>query len=260
MKAIILAAGIGTRLSKYTNGVPKCLLNIGGKSILERQVETFRQMNVNDIVIVKGHAGNLINLPDVRYYLNKQYSSTNMVYSLFRASKELEGDVIISYADILFENRVLESLLKKKSNDIQVVVDICWKDYYEKRYDKPFEEAESLVMAGPQIVNIGQSKVNPSDIQGQYIGLIRLSRKGCRTFLQEGTFAREVYANKPWIRGRTFKQAYMTDFLQALIDKGNPVFASIIKHGWLEFDTPSDYELVISWLRKGIIDRFCLLE
>jgi NDP-sugar pyrophosphorylase family protein len=63
MKAILLAAGMGTRLDKYTKDLPKCLLNLAGKTLIERQVETLRAAGINDIVIIKGFMPDKINIP-----------------------------------------------------------------------------------------------------------------------------------------------------------------------------------------------------
>lgn len=260
MKAIVLAAGVGSRLVTYSKGGPKCLLEIGGKSILERQIETFRKMSIGDIVIVKGYAQERINIKGVRYYINENYAHTNMVYSLFCADKEIKGDVIISYGDILFEDRVLDSILSAQTGEIQVAVDIGWEEYYQQRFEKPYEEAESLILDKDRILDIGRRNAPASDIQAQYIGLIRLSDRGCQAFLNTYKHAKEQYSNRPWKRGRTLEEAYMTDFLQALIDDGVPVYAVAIRHGWLEFDTPSDYELVLSWFASGKLDKFCSLH
>lgn len=261
MKAIILAAGMGSRFGKYTKGNPKCLLKVGGVTLLERQIEMFRQFGINDIVVVKGYAAHKINVQGVRYYVNEDYANTNMVFSLFRAESEIEGNVIISYADILFENQVLHTLLQAPPYDIAVIVDTLWEEYYRERFEKPFEEAESLIYdTDCRILDIGESHPTPSDVQAQYIGLIKLSSNGSRMFRQVYQRAKIKYWDEPWQRGRIFQKVYMTDFLQALIDEGIPVYAVPVQHGWLEFDTVTDYEKVLEWFAQGTLDRFCLLK
>jgi len=261
VKAIILAAGMGSRFGKYTNGRPKCLLKVGRATLLERQIELFRQFGVSDIVVVKGYAAHEINVQGVRYYVNENYASTNMVFSLFSAESEIEGNVKISYADILFESQVLCTLLQAPPYDIAVVVDTLWEEYYRERFEKPFEEAESLICgADGQILEIGGSHPAPADVQAQYIGLIKLSDNGSKVFRQIYHRAKARYWGKPWQRGRIFQKVYMTDFLQALIDNGIPVHVVPIQHGWLEFDSVSDYEKVVEWLAQGMLDRFCLVD
>ena len=99
MKAIILAAGLGTRLGKYTKNLPKCMLIFNEKPIIEWQVQTLRKAGITDITVVKGHMSEKINLPGVKNYVNENYAQTNMVETLFTAVKELNDDVLICYDD-----------------------------------------------------------------------------------------------------------------------------------------------------------------
>lgn len=261
MKAIILAAGMGSRLGRYTANRPKCLLEVGGQSLLERQVATFTRLGITDIVVVKGYAAEAVTLGGVRYYINDAYADTNMVFSLFCAEPEIEGEVVISYADILYEDSVLRSLLNASVSDILVVVDMAWRRYFEDRFDDPFSEAESLILGTDlRILDIGRSHPPVTDIQAQYIGLIKLTTIGSQVFRQAYHQAKDEFWNKPWQRGRVFQKAYMTDFLQALIDAGNPVSAVSVENGWIEFDTAADYERVLEWSARGTLDRFCVLE
>ena len=79
MKAIILAAGQGTRLKKYTENLPKGMLEFDKKTIIERQIDTYRRCGISDIIVVRGFAADKIAYPDVRYYENADYAETNMV-------------------------------------------------------------------------------------------------------------------------------------------------------------------------------------
>ena len=73
MKAIILAAGMGTRLGKYTENLPKCMLNFNGKTLIQHQIDTLRECGITDIIIVKGHVPEKIQIPGVKYYINDDY-------------------------------------------------------------------------------------------------------------------------------------------------------------------------------------------
>src|SRR2546426_393626 len=134
MKAIILAAGRGTRLSKYTANLPKCMLEFAGKTLIQRQVDTLRSCGIKDIVVIKGYMPDAINLEGVKSFINNNFATTNMVHTLFCAEKELVGDVIISYSDIVYEKRVLKKIINDNS-DMCVAVDTKWKDYWKARYD-----------------------------------------------------------------------------------------------------------------------------
>lgn len=260
MKAIILAAGKGSRLGPYTANKPKCLLPLGRYSIIERQINTLRLAGITDIIVVKGYAADKINFSDVKYYINPNFNY-NMVYSLFCAESELEGDIIISYGDIIYEPKILSQLLSFPKCDVAVIIDKLWKTYFEQRTLLPFEEAESLIMDRDEaIVNIGEKNPKPENVQGQYIGLIRLSANGCKIFKNLYNQAKTIYWDKLWLRNRMFQNIYMTDYLQYLIDMGIKVQAVQIEHGWLEFDTVQDYHMVLEWINEGSISKFCELD
>ena len=80
MKAIILAAGQGTRLKKYTKNLPKGMLSFMGKTIIERQVEMYWKFGIDKIMIVRGFAADKINYDGVTYYTNKNYANTHILY------------------------------------------------------------------------------------------------------------------------------------------------------------------------------------
>ncbi len=257
MKAILLAAGRGSRLGHYTENLPKSMLQLGDKSILEHQIALLKSTGINDIVVVKGFAEEKIQVDGVRYYINNNHGHSNMVYSLFCAETEIEGDLLISYGDILYDSNVLSSILQASKADIFVIVDKLWEGYYRERFEKPFDEAESLIVdTNGRILDIGTSHPKPEDVQAQYIGLIKLSASGSRIFKDKYNSAKLKYSTKTWLRGRRFENVYMTDFLQHLIDEGVDIQSVPIKHGWLEFDTVTDYEKAKSWIISGEIEKF----
>ena len=128
MKAIILAAGQGTRLKKYTENLPKGMLEFDGKTIIERQIETYRKCGIMDIIVVRGFAADKITYADVKYYENEDYANTNMVESLMAAKQEFDDDVIVSYSDVLFEEGMLRGMMERE-DDFAVAVDINWQEY-----------------------------------------------------------------------------------------------------------------------------------
>lgn len=85
VKVVILAAGVGSRLRPLTNDRPKCLVEIEGRSLLERQIATFQDCGVTNLTVVAGYAAERIERPDLVKVINERFESTNMVASLFRA-------------------------------------------------------------------------------------------------------------------------------------------------------------------------------
>ena len=108
MKAIILAAGQDSRLSDICSGRPKCLMDIEGNTLLEIQINTLHACGIEDICVVRGYEADKINVPGLRYYDNHDYRNTDTLYSLFCAEEELTTDVLILYADIIYEEQVVK--------------------------------------------------------------------------------------------------------------------------------------------------------
>jgi len=217
MKAIILAAGQGTRLKKYTKDLPKGMLIFMGKTVIERQIDIYRRAGIFDIIIVKGFAGDKINYKGVKYYTNEEYSTTNMVESLLKAKEEFDDDIVISYSDILFDKTMLEELMKNE-NDYVVAVDDNWKEYWFQRYGKVDFDTESLkIDENDNIISIGKEAPVLKEVDSRYIGLLKFSLKGMKKIIEIHDRDYEEYLDKPWKQsGKTIRNAYMTDLLPFL--------------------------------------------
>ncbi|MDE7431713.1 MAG: phosphocholine cytidylyltransferase family protein [Lachnospiraceae bacterium] len=260
MKAVILAAGQGTRLKKYTENLPKGMLEFDGKTIIERQIETYRRCGISDIIVVRGFAADKITYPDVKYYENVDYADTNMVESLMAAKQEFDDDVIVSYSDILFEENMLSGMIESKE-DFAVAVDDNWQEYWEARYGKVDFDTESLSLdENDNITELGLEAPKLEDIDARYIGLLKFSKKGLEKMMEILDRDYELYQDKPWKQsGKTIRKAYMTDLLQAVIESGKHVKAVKFRNGWIEFDTNEDYETAVKWLENDMLERFIKL-
>lgn len=241
MKGVILAAGQGSRLRPLTEDRPKGMVAVAGKPIIQWQVEMLRNQGIEEIAVVKGYAADSVVDFGFRQFLNVEYGSTNMVHSLFCASEFLTGDVIVSYADILYSEHVLE-LVASSTERVSVAVDLDWERYFAERFGDAFEDAESLTIDDTgAITSIGKSQPAPEEVQAQYIGLIKLTTDGV-------DFVRSIYseslaADRPIGWGRLPRQAHMTDLLQEAVLRGCRVTAVPIKGGWVEIDTLDDFEI-----------------
>lgn len=242
MKAIIIAAGMGNRLKPITNDRPKCLLEINGKTILDRQLETLRACGVNDISIIRGYKTEMINLPGLKYYENTDYQNNNILNSLFYAEKEMDGELIVSYSDIIYEKNVLEELLKSEK-DISLIVDEDWIGYYQGRTEHPIEEAENVIIQNGKIVQIGKH-VTAEEAHGEFIGTAKFSKIGAEIFKREFQRVKNTYWGKPFQRTKTFEKAYLTDMFQELTDRGIELYPVMIKKHWWEIDTEQDLRKV----------------
>ncbi len=259
MKVIILAAGLGTRLGKYTENLPKCMLEFNGKPLIQQQVETLQKAGITNISIVRGYQPDKIQIPNVKYYHNPLFAETNMVETLFCAEAELNGsdDILVCYADIIYEPKILQNVLAS-SADVGVTVDQDYWPYWQARSDEPEKDMESIIINNGRIVELGNTKCSKAQAQVRYVGLIKFSKAGIQKLKEVYHENKQKYysLDQPWLRSKSFKKAYMTCILQALINAGQKVEPIPIQRGWLEFDTVEDYEKYTQWLKEGSLGRF----
>ena len=259
MKAIILAAGKGTRLSKYTKDCPKGLLTFNGMSLIEHQINAMNKIGIDKIVIVKGYLEHKIDFNDITYYYNSHYQETNMVESLFCAESDLNDDCIVTYSDIIYNFQILKETFNCKYN-VGVVVDTNFIDYWKARLGNLYyEDMESLIIHNNRITSLGNPKPNINEIFGRYVGIIKFSKKGIQDLIDNYYhFKEKKIRNK--LENRVFNKWHMTDLLQGMIDRGYIIRPINISKGWLEFDTDRDYELYNKWLNNGYFKRFIILN
>lgn len=172
-KAIVLEAGEGKRLRPLTNSLPKCLLRLNEKTILEHQLENLIESGIREIVLVVGyHSERIIGKMDewdldlaLKYIHNPIYYKTNTVYSLWLAKNEMNEDFIFLNGDVLFHKDALRRLIASRHETCLAI------------QSKSLKEEEVKVRAiDNRIMEIGK-KIKPSEAQGEFIGLARFSAK-----------------------------------------------------------------------------------
>ena len=246
-KSLIVAAGLGSRLKDHTENIPKCMLDFGGKTLLQRQLSSYKKCGIDDISLVRGYKKNKINYKGIKYFDNNDFKNNNILNSIFYAEEEINGNIIISYSDILFEPFVVQRVLDS-DHDISVVVDIDWRDYYINRKDHPLTEAENVIFnSNNEVVKIGKIASEKEEVHGEFIGMIKLNHHGCEILKQNFHRVKKFFWNKPFQRAKIFQKAYLTDMIQELVDIGVKVHCVIIERGWKEIDTVEDY-------KKALVD------
>ena len=239
MKAIILAAGQGTRLRPLTNNKPKCMVEYQNKPIIDYILETMKECQVLDVAVINGYKKDVLEdylKNDIlTFYTNKDYDITNMVSTLFCAKDFMNDDLIISYADIVYKKEVLEKLIDSK-DDFSVVVDRKWKELWSQRMENPLEDAETLKIKDGKIIEVGKVPNSYDEIEGQYIGLIKISKNIMNRVIQyyEGLDKDKLFD------GKNFNNMYMTSFIQMIIDNLTDVKPVFIDGGWVEVDCIDD--------------------
>lgn len=258
MKVIILAAGQGTRLRPLTDDRPKCMVEVNGKSIIERQLDTMHVCGIRDedITIICGYRSDVLKTrfknTTINFIVNDQYDLTNMVCSLMCARNLMaaEEDIIISYGDIIYGELVFQRILAAE-DDASVIVDDGWYEYWSQRCENPLDDAETLMFdQDDYLTEIGQKTTELAKVQSQYIGLMRFRGDGLKAMLALSAEAERRSNNGEalWRTTRNYAKMYMTDLLQGLIDEGNKLRAVHIQRGWFEIDDCEDLKIVESKL------------
>ncbi len=239
IKAIIVAAGHDKRIEPLNEDIPKCLLDVKGKTILERQIENIRSCGINDIIIIKGYKQELIDTPNVKYYINPDFENNGIVTSLFFAEKEMNTDFIFLYSDIIFDKRLLEKLLKNNA-DVCLVADLDWKKRYDERVKRSTGEVELIEVRNDYITKIGKN-INPKKGHGEFIGLAMFSKEGAETLKKCYKNSLKRYKNKRFHESPSIIKAYFTDIIQEIIDNDFQVHHLDVYGDWIEIDTFEDY-------------------
>lgn len=236
MKVIILAAGMGTRLRPYTEDKPKGLVEIFGKPIVEHQLSLFEKLGISNVAIVTGYKSDKFTFEGVNYYHNKNFDTSNMLYSLMEASNEFDGneDLLISYGDIIYSEEILRTLMIS-DGDVVVAADKNWLDLWSLRMEDPLADAESFKYSATDmsLIEIGKPLNQINEAQAQYLGLIKVSKSFQQQWLK---FFQQQ-------KTETVRNKYMTDFIQELVDEFSCVNVSITCGGWLEVDSVEDKKI-----------------
>ena len=230
MKAIILAAGRGSRMEDGTKEKPKCMMKLCGRTLLDYAVSSLKQagFSVADIGIVTGYLHDEIRITGVRYFHNDNWENTNMFVSLTMAGEWLDKDIcIVCYSDIVFGPGVIK-LLAKTDSELAISSYTGYRDLWQKRFDNPFDDMETFKQKDGKLVEIGKRPMCNDDVEGQYMGLLRFTPLAWKKTLQS------LPASKPT------EKLDMTTLLQHLITLGHEIDVLETNELWLECDSKHD--------------------
>lgn len=232
MKAIILAAGRGSRMKNLADERPKCLVELRGKSLLDWQLEALRKAGISEIAIVTGYKRELLANRGLAEFHNPRWAETNMVSSLACSQEWLLAEpCIVSYSDIFYEASAVESLMTSAAR-LAVTYDPHWLKLWEKRFGDPLLDAETFRLnSGKTLAEIGNKPKFVQEVQGQYMGLLRFTPDGWREVLR-------IRAGLPSVE---CDRMHMTGTLQRVIEAGHIAIEAIpYEHEWGEVDSAED--------------------
>ena len=232
MKAIILAAGRGSRMKDLTDERPKCLVELRGKALLDWQLEALRAAGIREIAIVTGYKRELLANRGLVEFHNARWAETNMVSSLACAQDWLEAEpCIVSYSDIYYSPPAVVSLIASHAT-LAVTYDPNWLELWTKRFGDPLLDAETFRLTPEHtLAEIGNKPKTVVEVQGQYMGLLRFTPAGWA----------EVVRIRSDLTSDQCDKMHMTGTLQKVIEYGRVAIAAIPYTGqWCEFDSADD--------------------
>ena len=239
MKAIILAAGSGTRISKNFSALPKALIQVNNISIISRQISLFKKNGIDEIIVITGPFKEKFSIPDITCVYDQKFEEHDILGSLMEAREHIFGDVIITYSDIIFEDLILKKILQTNL-DIGIAVDLDWKKAYENRESHPISEAENILFDNSRNILEIRKNIRNSNLEiGEFLGIVKLSNNGCKLLLKKYDEIRND-DNGRFHDAESSTKAYLTDMIQELIDSKIEVKPIFISGKWCEIDTIED--------------------
>ena len=245
MNAIILAAGKGTRLRPETISIPKCMVKLFDKSLLEMQIDVFKKCSINDISIVTGYLADKITFPSINYFKNENYSSTAGNESIFCAKEKLQDCTIITYGDLVFEKAVIDQVIDFKG-DIGIAVELDWKPHYDGRTLHQMSEADNVLFDKEGNILEMRKNIQKSDSKiGEFAGIVKLSKKGSNILSKKLNELHALINQGLGSEAEAFniKQSAIPDMIQELIDSEINVEPIYVSGKWCEIDTPQDLQV-----------------
>jgi choline kinase len=250
-RAILIAAGRGKRLGAHTEEIPKCMVQVGAKPILGWVWDAFTAAGIEELVVIRGYRGDVLEqfvrdlAPRVHFVDNPAWQTNNVLLSLACARAYLDRPCLISYSDILFTPAVARAAASSPA-EIALVIDREFRSIYEGRTEHPLEEGEVAdLMHDGSVARVGKRALPPTEAVGEFIGLTKLGARGVTTVARSlDALARRFDGrdHEPFQRAATYRNAYLTDLWQELIDSGLRLDPVLIEGSWREIDTGQDLE------------------
>lgn len=230
MKSILLVAGRGSRLGEMTNNKPKSLIELNGKTLLQRAVDALKEGGISEIAAVGGYRSEMIKPYAHKLFINEHWNTTSIFSSLICAREWLRSEpCIVSYGDIFYSPSLVRSLINSVG-EINLTFDPNAVNLWEMRNEDPLSDLESFRIDNGRILNIGEKIGSLKEVQGQYMGLFKITPKAWG-WIEDYTSA---------LTPHEITRIDMTKLFSLLISSGHDIFGTENSYPWGEIDTPND--------------------
>jgi phosphoenolpyruvate phosphomutase len=249
-RVIIPAAGRPEpELVEHFGGLPVSALPLKEKTVLQRQLATLRESGLTDVCVVTGYEAQAVEAGRAQAILNPDFDTTHILDSVFRAEEHMYGGFLLTYADILFDRHIIDSVLHC-TEDMVVVIDST---YIRQRSMIAKSKIELVtVKRGPgayyrrltpscQEVQLIGASINPELATHEFVGIAFFSARGAEILRHVYHDARKKYRGRRFQEAGVFEKAAFIDLLQEVIDLGFSVHALEVSQGWVEMQSLADY-------------------
>jgi choline kinase len=249
MRPIIIGAGRGSRLEHLTEEIPKTLVSVMGRPILEWVLEALAAggFTRKDVIFICGYRAEVIKerYPEFTYVENRDWETNNILLSLLTARQHLQGGFVSTYADIIYRGAIVSGLVASPHDKV-LGCDTDWRRRYVGRTRHPETDAEKMRAEGEKIIEL--SRNIPSErASGEFIGVAKFTADGASELLDSFDRARERFAGQVFREKRTFERAYLIDLFQDMIEKGSTFHRVDTHGGYMEIDTLQDESMAPAW-------------
>jgi choline kinase len=227
MKGVILAAGKGSRLNGTAGDKPKCLVELGGITLLERQIHALEHAGIDDIVVIVGCQADRVRKacgPKVTYVENLRFSETNSLYSLWTARALLSEGFVVLNCDVLFHPALLDDLLATHMDAALLI------DYREPGDATLGDEEMKVKVRSGRVVDMSKT-MDPAQADGENVGIVKFGAKSAPHLVAIMDRLVAEGALRDWAP-KAFREFAQERPLHAIATAGRP---------WIEIDFPEDY-------------------
>jgi choline kinase len=229
MKGVILAAGRGARLNGGKGDMPKCLVTLGGETMLSRNIRLLRSAGIEEIVVVVGCAADTVRRTchGVTFVENDIFAQTNSMYSLWLSRTLLGDGFVVMNCDVLVHPQLVLDLVGARHEDALLLA------YRDQATTYGDEEMKVRVRRG-RVVDMAKT-MDPEEADGENLGIVKFGPEGARLLVQKMDALIAAGELKAWVP-RAFKAFADERPLHVIGTRGYP---------WIEIDFPEDYRRAV---------------
>ncbi len=253
MRPIIIGAGRGSRLGPNTDHIPKALVPVMGKPMLEWILDALGAAGFarKDVIFICGYRAEVVrqSYPEFTFVENRDWEKNNILASLLCAREHLAGGFVSTYADIVYRGSAARRVVESPHDKV-LVCDTDWRRRYVDRSQHPESDGEKMRADGARIVELSR-RIASEEASGEFIGVAKFTPDGAREMVDGFDRARAAWEGKTWREGRTFERAYLIDLFQEMIERGSTFHRVDTHGGYMELDTREDLACAEKWWRES---------